>query len=270
MGFRNPVLTAVDPVARQNAADALDQALNGIIPGSRLAADAVDGKTVTGATVQTAAAGARSVLRQYSLGASSVGALFMYTGFASDTAPAQLYSSGSATSKNTLISNGQLNGVSGCNISLFDGADGTREISFGAGTVRFSGGSKVIIDDIQGDLDVAGALRATGPVTGTNIFDTGWLPITLAAGWTAGSEGAHYKVRDGVLHFHIHATRASWAAGAQLLIWGVGNRPSYPFRFPSYGGGLNAGELTVFAAGDCYLQYAGTTQVFVSGTFPVT
>ena len=62
MGFRNPVTTAVDPVARDTANQALDQAMNGIIPGSRLAADAIDGRTINGVTVnggtlQTAATG---------------------------------------------------------------------------------------------------------------------------------------------------------------------------------------------------------------------
>jgi len=62
MGFRNPVLTAVDPVARDAAAaaqSAADAAAVAIIPGSRLAADAIDGKTITGALIRTAPGGTR-------------------------------------------------------------------------------------------------------------------------------------------------------------------------------------------------------------------
>lgn len=66
MGFRNPITTAVDPVARASAAaaqqtadSAYTEATTGIVPGSRLAADAIDGRTITGATLRTAASGQR-------------------------------------------------------------------------------------------------------------------------------------------------------------------------------------------------------------------
>lgn len=62
MGFRAKLTTAEDPIARaaaasagELAADALWAAENGIIPGSRLAADAIDGRTITGATIRTTA-----------------------------------------------------------------------------------------------------------------------------------------------------------------------------------------------------------------------
>ena len=70
MGFRNPITTAEDPTARAMATEALTQ----IIPGTRLAADAIDGKTITGATVQTAASGPRAVFS--SLGGSEFLQLF--------------------------------------------------------------------------------------------------------------------------------------------------------------------------------------------------
>ncbi len=59
MAFRNPVTTAIDPTARDLASQAYTAATTGIIPGSRLAADAIDGKTITGATFRTAASGQR-------------------------------------------------------------------------------------------------------------------------------------------------------------------------------------------------------------------
>jgi hypothetical protein len=57
MGFRNPITTAVDPVARQAASDAetdAARALTEIIPGSRLAVDALDFKTAVGMTLSAA------------------------------------------------------------------------------------------------------------------------------------------------------------------------------------------------------------------------
>lgn len=68
MGFRNPITTAIDPTARQDAHNAqvdAATALTQIIPGSRLAADAIDGKTITGATIS---------------GASIIGSLIRATG----------------------------------------------------------------------------------------------------------------------------------------------------------------------------------------------
>lgn len=80
MGFRNPITTAIDPVARQEASDAQAAAANaqasatnaitlaedplaqipaGAILGSKLAADAIDGRTITGSTLRTAASGQR-------------------------------------------------------------------------------------------------------------------------------------------------------------------------------------------------------------------
>jgi len=77
--FRTP-LSTVDPVARQAAAaaqtaagsaqtaansaitlakDPLSQIPDGAVPGSKLAADAVDGRTITGSTLRTAASGKR-------------------------------------------------------------------------------------------------------------------------------------------------------------------------------------------------------------------
>lgn len=72
MGFRNPVLTAEDPTARElavaaaaDAASAAYLAEHGIIPGSRLAADAIDGKTITGATLYSGPQdGAHVAIRQ--------------------------------------------------------------------------------------------------------------------------------------------------------------------------------------------------------------
>lgn len=88
MGFRNPVLTAVDPVARDTADQALTEATTGIIPGTRLAADAIDGKTVTGATLQTAKTGARIVIDSV-----EQDRVHFYSGATAEAAPGRIYGS---------------------------------------------------------------------------------------------------------------------------------------------------------------------------------
>jgi hypothetical protein len=115
VGFRHP-LKYVDQVARDAAASAsdaatnaqivassaLNEALNGIIPGSRLSADAVNGKTingatinggtinggtVNGATVRTATSGPRVEVTQ----SGSTGRARFYTGLTSPSFPTETY-----------------------------------------------------------------------------------------------------------------------------------------------------------------------------------
>ncbi|MET9436863.1 hypothetical protein [Streptomyces sp. NPDC006551] len=61
-----------------------DDVADGIITGSKLAADAIDGKIITGATVQTAAAGRRIRL-------APDGRIYLYSGATTETAPAEIW-----------------------------------------------------------------------------------------------------------------------------------------------------------------------------------
>jgi hypothetical protein len=92
VGFRNPVRTAVDQLARDKADQALDAALHGIIPGSRLAADAIDGRTITGAVVRTASAGQRTEIRRDG----DVGKVLAYTGREATESPGGMFATGSS------------------------------------------------------------------------------------------------------------------------------------------------------------------------------
>lgn len=134
----------------------------------------------------------------------------------------------------------------------------------------------------QGVLALSGTDGVTltssaGPVTiaGLRMGDTAASNLSLRNGWTVGSEGCRYIVRHGWCYYSVHAVRnlagvTTWAAGTAVLDFPAGARPmpSRPHRQASYGGGVNAGEFAAFPAGDAYVQYAGSSAVFVSGSFP--
>ncbi|MGW5003229.1 hypothetical protein ACWEP8_36875 [Streptomyces hydrogenans] len=65
-----------------------DDVADGIITGSKLAADAIDGMVVTGATLQTAATGQRIVIAPS--GVPGTNAVRMYSGLAAEVEPAEL------------------------------------------------------------------------------------------------------------------------------------------------------------------------------------
>ncbi|WP_329126007.1 hypothetical protein [Streptomyces sp. NBC_01353] len=89
---RNTSGNASDPSAQNGPiAPALvvaDDVADGIITGSKLAADAIDGKTITGATLRTAATGQRVVIAP----SETVGenAVRLYSGVASEVEPGEL------------------------------------------------------------------------------------------------------------------------------------------------------------------------------------
>ncbi|MFB7592303.1 hypothetical protein [Streptomyces sp. NPDC056169] len=68
-----------------------DDVADGIITGTKLAADAIDGKTITGATLRTAATGQRIVIAPS--GTPGTNAVQMYSGVATETEPGELLAS---------------------------------------------------------------------------------------------------------------------------------------------------------------------------------
>lgn len=78
MGFRNPVRSL--PATR----------ITGQLSGTQLKADAIDGKTITGATVQTAKTGRRIML-------APDGNTYWYTGATGEFAPGRIQSEGGST-----------------------------------------------------------------------------------------------------------------------------------------------------------------------------
>jgi len=84
--------TASDPSAQNGpiapAMIVADDVADGIITGTKLAADAIDGKTITGATLRTAATGQRIVIAPS--GTPGTNAIQMYSGVASEIEPGEL------------------------------------------------------------------------------------------------------------------------------------------------------------------------------------
>lgn len=78
MGFRNPI-NGIPPSAITE-----DMLADGSVSGTKLTADAIDGKTITGATLRTAAAGERVVVRPDG----GAGVIEFFTGDAAELTPA--------------------------------------------------------------------------------------------------------------------------------------------------------------------------------------
>jgi hypothetical protein len=76
-----------------------------------------------------------------------------------------------------------------------------------------------------------------------------------------------YREEGKRVHFTIHATRASWAAGTGLRTWGANLRPS----FDQYFLGIYQGRVVEIglsaATGDMTVNTAGTGGVVVSGSY---
>ena len=159
MGFRNTVLTAEDPTARQladsaaeDAAAALYAAQNGIIPGSRLAADAIDGRTISGVTITG------SKVR------------------AEGTGDVTLTSTGHALQAGP--TNGLNIAMDGDEIMARDGS-----VPGGVGRPVFSAYGWAIGADVDFS-QVHGSLATSKFYVDSKTTDGGWVNVTPATGWT--------------------------------------------------------------------------------------
>jgi hypothetical protein len=179
MAFRNPVHTL--PADRITGQITSVQIKDGAITAAKLTATAIDGKTITGATVQSSAGGHRIVL-------APDGNLYFYTGAVGEGAPAFVRVDGAAKAM-------QLSGPQ------FDG------IEYGITFQNAFGGTTTTIDtdttSIVGNASVGGLLSAGNmawgstsitPVanTDTNVTVTG---VGLAAAgsyrvWLLANSGA--------------------------------------------------------------------------------
>lgn len=145
MAFRNP--------ARWLPADRI----TGQISGSQLKADAIDGKVITGATVQTAASGRRIVL-------APDGNTYWYTGTAGEFAPARIQTEAGANPSLSLFGPLMDSGTEDYGLKLtLSGVDTSALINTNTTTV-------------VGDMNVAGNFKAGniawGSVQITPVPDT--------------------------------------------------------------------------------------------------
>lgn len=102
----------------------------------------------------------------------------------------------------------------------------------------------------------------------TVTADTGWIDLTLAAGWT--KSFARYRVRNGIYYFTIAATRTSWSQDTTLFtIASTSNRPAFQHSFTGMWSGV-AKEVKAQTSGTVVMAgSSGSTGVAVAGSWPI-
>lgn len=109
----------------------------------------------------------------------------------------------------------------------------------------------------------------------TSLYDTGWVSITPAAPITAASDGAAYRVKNGVCHFEFPLLYfGTWSANYAVYTFPSGVRPSRKVWFDGLGFNPNQRiEFNLTSSGVLTNAAAFTTNsnggVVVSGAFPV-
>lgn len=207
MGFRGGGLAAV---AAADAAAALDAATNGIVPGSRLAADALDGKTITGANIRTAATGQRWEMD----GGGVADRLQGFTGDPQETAPGGLF-----------VSRGYTSGTGPTDRPyvaltapvLNSGNPDPNPVLFGMGPTRDGTGS--------GYWQFAGDVRLASPKTTDSAATRGYVDGRLRRGITAVTADAN---------------------GDATITHGLGTTPSaHALELIGFNGGTQFGKLVI-------------------------
>lgn len=102
------------------------------------------------------------------------------------------------------------------------------------------------------------------------VSDTGWIDMTsgVANGYTVGTDGAHYRVINGVCFFQVHCGASTAVGGATFFTLPVGSRPTFVQWYLGSYGGVVKGEFKVNINGTMAFTAANTTFV-VTGSFPV-
>lgn len=168
--FSDPTVPALGPFQTE------------IIPGSRIAADFLDGKVVTGAILQTAADGQRMVLEDDG----SAGVLQGWTGAGDEVVPAKINPALSGLSPTLSLTSGQLMSMpEAANVTLYSSTSGHSQVRLNAAEVRH-GTDKVrfykrtyVTDDhepitVEGSLAFDDQLLQPGAARKRRSRSSGW------------------------------------------------------------------------------------------------
>jgi hypothetical protein len=117
---------------------------------------------------------------------------------------------------------------------------------------------------IESGIQVAAATADAAVVKG----DTGWVNIPGINGYSIGSDGARYRVLNGVCYFQIHIGASTAVAGAILITLPTTARPTAVHWFVGQYAQLFKGELKIDAGGIVSFGTANTPFV-AAGSFPV-
>lgn len=103
--------------------------------------------------------------------------------------------------------------------------------------------------------------------------DTGWTNLTLnaAAGFSVSTEGARYRVKNGICYFQIHAVKSGSFVGNDLLVtMPSGARPAFTHWPQGDWAGASA-ECKVSSNGEIRVTHSAPTSagVVVSASYPI-
>ena len=238
MGFRNPLRFAVDPVARDAATAAADLAKlarTEIIPGSRIAAEAIaaihiaaealNGKTITGATIRTAPPGFRRV----EVTGGNAERVTFYSGGTDEVVPGKVWSDWNPGEGSTGGDQGVLYvGPPQLGALIPTTTPQAGLTILGQRRDRTSRG-KVYATGLGGLEVPDGPLTVAGAVNGITVGDTGWQTITTAVGFTTNGSPS-VKLLNGALIFSAGwaSTTTPGGAGAMAAnsVYNVGQLPA--------------------------------------------
>lgn len=108
-------------------------------------------------------------------------------------------------------------------------------------------------------------------IAAAQVFsDTGWIDMTpgVANGYGVGTDGAHYRVVNGICYFQIHCGTSTAAAGATFYSLPTTARPLWNHWYMGEYANAFKGEFKVFATGVMSFGVASTPFV-TAGSFPV-
>lgn len=110
----------------------------------------------------------------------------------------------------------------------------------------------------------------TGIAAAQAFSDTGWVDMTpgVANGFTVGSDGARYRVVNGICYFQIHISASTAVATAIVYTLPPTARPAYTHWFTGQLSSAFKGEVKVVSSGAIAFGVANTPFV-TSGSFPV-
>lgn len=125
----------------------------------------------------------------------------------------------------------------------------------GTATAAAATTSAHLVTKAQLDAAVAAA------VASINTTDTGWVNLSLAAGWTIGGEGARYRVRGGVATVSVHAQYLDTLPNSYepLLLLPAEARPAYTMWALGTWGGVEYAEVKIPASGSVVTLNQGNT-----------
>ncbi|MGW4205018.1 hypothetical protein [Streptomyces sp. NPDC004726] len=233
MPFRNPTTTL--------PADAIE----GPIQGSQLAADAIDGKVITGSTVRTSATGRRIVM-------TPDGRLELWSGLPGETPgvlEADLATDGEMSMGRVRLV-APTHGPSPAELLMATGPTGDRQYRLGPLMMVEDPDAGTAFSTLAGSVTLAGDVSVGGRLT----HDPDWSQLAFATGWTGyggvfGS-GRYIKHADGTLQLRDLVQRTATGAippSETIAVLPLGYRPPSQYQTWQHignGGGILALNVT--------------------------